>query len=51
MGEVYRSDRSLRKTHLALELSSPQRNHIPGSLVNQNYQNLEANYNRGNYYR
>ncbi|WP_293144232.1 hypothetical protein [Okeania sp. SIO3I5] len=43
MGVVYIGDRAVGKTHLALELASTQGNYIKVSLVNQNYQNIQAN--------
>ncbi|MDY7007350.1 MAG: hypothetical protein SWX82_26330 [Cyanobacteriota bacterium] len=43
MGVVYIGDRAVGKTHLALELANPQGNYVQVSLVNQNYQNLQAN--------
>ena len=43
MGVVYIGDRAVGKTHLALELANPQGDYVQVSLVNQNYQNLQAN--------
>ena len=43
MRVVYIGDRAVGKTHLALELANPQGNYVHVSLVNQNYQSLQAN--------
>ncbi|MCL2936902.1 MAG: GTPase domain-containing protein [Trichodesmium sp. St15_bin1_1] len=43
MRVVYIGDRAVGKTHLALELANPQGHYVRVSLVNQNYQSLQAN--------
>lgn len=43
MGVVYIGDRAVGKTHLALELASPQGQYVQVALVGQTYANLKAN--------